>query len=217
MGLYWRIEKRIRELESGSGSVLGATGALYAVRRELMVPVPEGTILDDVYIPMQVVRQNKRIVFEERARAWDLPDLGGGLEFGRKVRTLSGNYQLIQLAPWLLSLRNPLLFEFVSHKVLRLVMPFALVITLLAPLWLPGVFYRGMLGLQIAFYGMGLMALAGFPKTGILGRVSDAAGTFLLLNLAAVVAFVHFVGGRKTTWSPFGEARISKGSKVWQR
>jgi len=103
MGLYWRIEKKTRELESECGSVVGATGALYAVRRELLVPLPEGTILDDVYIPMQVVRQQKRVVFEPRARAWDTPDLGDGLEFARKVRTLSGNYQLVQLAPWLVS------------------------------------------------------------------------------------------------------------------
>ena len=59
MGLYWRIEKKIRELEAASGSVVGATGALYAVRRDLLTPVPEGTILDDVYIPLQVVRQGK--------------------------------------------------------------------------------------------------------------------------------------------------------------
>src|ERR1700676_690344 len=48
MGLYWRIEKYVRELESASGSVVGATGALYAVRRELLTAIPEGTILDDV-------------------------------------------------------------------------------------------------------------------------------------------------------------------------
>ena len=63
MGLYWRIEKTIRELESASGSVVGATGALYAVRRELLDSVPEGTILDDVYIPMQVVRQGQTCDF----------------------------------------------------------------------------------------------------------------------------------------------------------
>jgi len=103
MGLYWGIEKKIRELESAAGSVVGATGAIYSVRREFLSSVPEGTILDDVYIPMQVARQGKRIVFEDRARAWDTPDLGKGREFARKVRTLSGNYQLLQLAPWLLT------------------------------------------------------------------------------------------------------------------
>ncbi len=51
---------------------------------------------------MQVVRQGSRVIFDSRARAWDLPDLGTGREFARKVRTLSGNYQLLQIAPWLL-------------------------------------------------------------------------------------------------------------------
>src|SRR5207253_7254897 len=99
LGLYWLIEKKIRELESASGSVVGATGALYAVRRELLVPLPSETILDDVYLPMQVLRQGARVVFEPRARAWDAPNLGTGREFARKVRTLSGNYQVVQLAP----------------------------------------------------------------------------------------------------------------------
>ena len=68
--------------------------------------MPEGTILDDVLLPMQIVRQGSRVVFDSRARAWDSPDLGEGREFSRKVRTLSGNYQLLQLAPWLLSSRK---------------------------------------------------------------------------------------------------------------
>jgi len=217
LGLYWRMEKRVRKLEAATGSVVGATGALYAVRRELLTEVPVGTILDDVYIPLQVVRQGQRVVFEPRARAWDSPDLGDGREFARKVRTLSGNYQLVQLAPWVLSCRNPLLFEFVSHKLLRLVMPFALAITLVTSLWLPGFFYRAVLTLQLAFYGLGLMALVRFSKTGLLGRAADAAGTFVLLNLAAVVAFATFVVGSKAAWSPLSEASISKGIKEWQR
>ena len=73
---------------------------------------------------MHVVKQGKRVVFEPAARAWDNPDLGGRREFARKVRTLSGNYQLVQLAPWLLSGANPIRFEFISHKLLRLLVPF---------------------------------------------------------------------------------------------
>ncbi len=201
MGLYWRIEKKIRELESESGSVVGATGALYAVRRELLSDVPEGTILDDVYLPIQVARQGRRVVFDDRARAWDSPDLGGGLEFARKVRTLSGNYQLLQLAPWILSGRNPLLARFVSHKLLRLAVPFALAAMLVASLWLKAPLYRVALGFQLAFYGLGLLSLARVPKAGIIGRAADAAATFMLLNTAAVVAFANFVAGRKTAWS----------------
>ncbi len=201
MGLYWRIEKQIRELEAASGSVVGATGALYAVRRDLLNAVPEGTILDDVYIPLQVVKQGKRVVFEPRARAWDSPDLGGGLEFARKVRTLSGNYQLVQLMPWVLSGQNPVLFRFVSHKLLRLAAPFALGAMFFSSLWLKAPLYRIALILQLAFYGLGVIALARLLKRGPLARAADAAATFVLLNTAAVVAFANFVSGRKAAWS----------------
>ncbi|MFZ3190970.1 MAG: glycosyltransferase family 2 protein [Candidatus Sulfotelmatobacter sp.] len=199
MGLYWRIEKTIRELESESGSVVGATGAIYAVRREMLSAVPEGIILDDVYIPMQVVRQGKRVVFDPRARAWDSPDLGADREFARKVRTLSGNYQLVQLAPWLVTGENPIRFEFVSHKLLRLAVPFALAALLLASLVLPGLVYRTALALQVVFYGLSL--LAGLRlRRGPLTRMSDAALTFVVLNSAAAVAFVNFLTGRKAVW-----------------
>jgi poly-beta-1,6-N-acetyl-D-glucosamine synthase len=199
MGLYWRIEKRIRELEAESGSVVGATGALYAVRRELLAAVPEGTILDDVYIPMQVVRQGKRVVFESRARAWDSPDLGADREFSRKVRTLGGNYQLLQLAPWLLSSQNPIRFEFISHKLLRLVAPFALAALFMISVVLPGSIYRVALFLQLAFYLLSLLA-ALQPARSPIGRAANAASTFVMLNAAAVVAFANFVVGRKTGW-----------------
>ncbi|HZQ96678.1 MAG TPA: glycosyltransferase family 2 protein [Candidatus Sulfotelmatobacter sp.] len=200
MGLYWAIEKKIRELESASGSVVGATGAIYAVRRELLTPVPEGTILDDVYIPMEVVRQGKRVIFEQKARAWDRPNLGGQREFSRKVRTLTGNYQLVQLAPWLLSGRNPLRFEFISHKLFRLAVPFALAILLLASILVSGPFYRLVLLLQVLFYSLSLLAGLRLSR-GPLARISDAALTFVVLNSAAALAFVNFLTGRKTVWA----------------
>ncbi|MGD0414434.1 MAG: glycosyltransferase family 2 protein [Terriglobales bacterium] len=199
MGLYWRIEKKIRELESASGSVVGATGAIYCARQALLEPLPEGTILDDVLLPMQVVRKKSRVVFDSRAHAWDSPNLGQSREFSRKVRTLSGNYQLLQLAPWLLTSKNSIRFEFVSHKLLRLAVPFALLGVLLASLFLAQPFYRAALVAQLAFYGLSLAAMAGF-KIGPLSRVADAARTFVLLNSAAVVAFVNFVTGRKAIW-----------------
>jgi hypothetical protein len=199
MGLYWRIEKKIRELESASGSVVGATGAIYCARQALLEPLPEGTILDDVLLPMQVVRKKSRVVFDSQARAWDSPNLGQSREFSRKVRTLSGNYQLLQLAPWLLTSKNSIRFEFVSHKLLRLAVPFALLAVLLASLFLAQPFYRAALAAQMAFYGLSLAAMAGF-KIGPLSRVADAARTFVVLNSAAVVAFVNFVTGRKAIW-----------------
>jgi cellulose synthase/poly-beta-1,6-N-acetylglucosamine synthase-like glycosyltransferase len=199
MGLYWRIEKKIRDLESASGSVAGATGAIYCARRSLVEPLPEGTILDDVLLPMQIVRQGARVIFDPRARAWDSADLGRRREFTRKVRTLSGNYQLLQLAPWLLSSKNPIRFEFISHKLSRLAVPFALLSLLLASLFLTEPFYRALLIAQLAFYALSLAAIADL-KIGPLSRLADPARTFVVLNCAALVAFLNFVTGRKAVW-----------------
>jgi biofilm PGA synthesis N-glycosyltransferase PgaC len=71
VGMYWRYEKSLRRLESAVGSMVGATGAIYAIRRELWRPLPPDTILDDVLTPMRVVLGGHRVVFTERARAFD--------------------------------------------------------------------------------------------------------------------------------------------------
>jgi len=174
MGLYWRVEKKVRELESLSGSTIGATGALYAARKNLLVELPPDLILDDVFLPMSVLRQGFRVVFDPRARAWDKADLGTGREFWRKVRTLSGNYQLVEAAPWLVSRENPSRWDFISHKLLRLVVPFALAGLLLSSAWLSGPFFLTCLVAQIGFYTLSL--LAAIPaRLGLVGRVADAA------------------------------------------
>ncbi len=200
MGMYWRVEKKIREMESDSGSVIGATGAFYAARRELLGAVPDQLLLDDVYIPLTILRQHRRVLFDSRARAWDVPDLGSTREFARKVRTLSGNYQLVQVAPWLLTSENPARFQFISHKLMRLVSPFALATVFISSLLLTHPVYRFALVLQIFLYGLSLMAVTSLAL-GPLSRVADAALTFVLLNTAALVAFANFVTGRKVAWT----------------
>jgi len=64
LGIYWKIEKVVRKLESASGSVVGVTGAIYAIRRELYTEIPQGTLLDDVFVPMNVARVGKRVIFQ---------------------------------------------------------------------------------------------------------------------------------------------------------
>jgi biofilm PGA synthesis N-glycosyltransferase PgaC len=198
LGIYWKIEKAVRKLESQSGSVVGATGAIYAVRRELYAPMPRGTILDDVFVPMCVARWGRRVVFQPAAIARDRVFSEKGKEFSRKVRTLTGNYQLVRLAPWLLTPSNPLLFRFISHKLLRLAVPLLLAIALVASMFLAGAFYRSVFWLQVLFYilaGLGLTSPSAkrFKPIGI-------ASTFVMLNAAAAVAFYNFVVGRNSVW-----------------
>jgi cellulose synthase/poly-beta-1,6-N-acetylglucosamine synthase-like glycosyltransferase len=199
LGIYWKIEKIVRKLESESGSVVGVTGALYAIRRELYTEIPPGTILDDVFVPMYVARMGKRVVFQPTAIARDQLFSEKGKEFSRKVRTLTGNYQLLQLAPWLLSPVNPLLFRLISHKLLRLLAPLLLILMLVASAISSGPFYRSIFWLQILFYALAAIGTLG-PSTKQFKPIA-IANTFVMLNAAAALAFYNFVAGRNRVWA----------------
>jgi len=196
---YWKMEKSIRQWESASGSTVGATGAIYAVRRSLVPRLPAGLILDDVFIPMEVARRRSRVIFEPRALAWDNLPGRPQQEFRRKVRTLFGNYQLLRFCPWLLTAKNPLQFEFVSHKLCRLVVPFALIAAILASIFLPGLIYRLPLITALLVFMLGVLAFFRVPL-GAVSHLTDLALAFVLLNTAAVVAFVYFAVGKKQVW-----------------
>jgi cellulose synthase/poly-beta-1,6-N-acetylglucosamine synthase-like glycosyltransferase len=155
VGFYWRYEKRIRALESEIHSVVGATGAIYAIRRSLFEPLPAGTILDDVLIPMRIVLAGKRVIFEPMARAFDEVSASPEAEYARKSRTLTGNYQLLAEAPALFDpRRNPIFLQLLSHKVGRLVVPYLLMTVLVLNLFLAGPFYRLVLAAQLCWYSL---------------------------------------------------------------
>ena len=139
VGLYWRYEKQLRRLESRLGSTLGATGAIYAIRRSLYRPLPADTILDDVLTPMRIVLAGYRVVFNENARAFDRAADSADAEARRKIRTLAGNYQILGLEPALLMpWRNPVWLQYVSHKLGRLAVPYAMLATLASSIVLAG-------------------------------------------------------------------------------
>ena len=191
-GVYWRYEQWVRKCEALVGSPVGVYGGFYAVRRELATPLPEGLILDDMYQPLCVVRQGFRSVFDEKARAWDIwPKTSAG-EFNRKVRTLVGNYQLLQKASWLLGSENPLRFRLISHKLLRLATPFLFLFLILANCGLRATQpYAAMLALQAVFYGF---ASVGFLwDIPAVRRFAGPASGFVLLNAAALVALFTFL------------------------
>jgi len=157
VGAYWRYEKWLRRHESLIGSTLGSTGAIHAMRRELWRPLPTETILDDVLAPMQVVLAGARVVFVDDAKAYDRAAPVAAAEFKRKTRTLAGNYQLMTLQPRLLiPFLNPVWVQFVSHKLGRLVVPYALFVMLVtsAALATERAIYTAALGAQVAFYGL---------------------------------------------------------------
>jgi hypothetical protein len=198
VGLYWRYEKWIRKNESRLGSLAGATGAICAVRRRLFQPLPSQIVAEDIYWPMQIAMQGFRVVHDERAIAFDRLPPHARDEFRRKVRTLSGNYQLIQRLPSaLLPWRNPAWMQLVSHKLLRLAIPW-LLLALLGMTWFVHdlELRRALLAMQLAFYGL---ALAGaLPGT---GGLAAAASAFALLNSAAWFAFwVWLFGGSTKSW-----------------
>jgi cellulose synthase/poly-beta-1,6-N-acetylglucosamine synthase-like glycosyltransferase len=195
VGLYWKYEKWIRRHESHIHSTIGVTGAICALRRHLFRPIPAGTLLDDVFWPLQVNLQGYRVIHESRARAFDrLPERVGD-EFRRKVRTLTGNFQLLTLLPSaLLPWRNPVWFQFLSHKVFRLLVPWGLLVLLGLNFCLTGPLYLAILWAQILFYGM---ALVGFNRgVGKNFRPAAAASSFLVLNAAAWCASWNWLFGR---------------------
>lgn len=195
---YWRYETLIRASESRSGSVIGVSGALYAMRRELFRPLPAGTVLDDVLVPMQVAAAGQRVVFEPAAVAWDGTSQQPHEEQRRKIRTLAGNYQLIQLAPWLLlPWRNPLWFRFVSHKLLRLLAPWLLLALGLSSAWLAT--RHALFALTALGLALGLAAVvAGRFLPALGGRLPVRILTaFCYLNLFAAQALVAFARNRR--------------------
>ncbi len=198
LGIYWKIEKAVRRMENDSGSVVGVTGAIYLMRRTLYQPLPAGLLLDDVLVPMQVARQGFRVLFQPAAIARDRVFAEPGKEFRRKVRTLTGNLQIVQQAPWLLSRNNPLLFRFVSHKLLRLLVPFLLLVMLVTSGLSTSLFMRVMLVLQLVFFGLALVGTVA-PQSRRWRAIAIPA-TFTMLNVAAATAFYKFIT-RKNVWN----------------
>lgn len=139
------------------------------------------------------------MIFEPRALAWDNLPSSPKQEFRRKVRTLFGNYQLLRLAPWLLTTKNPLRFEFVSHKVCRLAVPFALIGLILSSVVLSGFIYRLPIVAAIGVGALGALAFVRVPVR-LASRLADLALAFVLLNTAAIVAFFYFAVGKKRVW-----------------
>jgi biofilm PGA synthesis N-glycosyltransferase PgaC len=198
-GLYWRYELWIRDHLSRIDSIFGATGAYYAMRRELAVPIPDGTLLDDMYLPLSAFLRGYRLVVDTRAKAFDLPT-GLDAEFRRKVRTLAGNYQILLAWPGMLGPANRLWFHFWSYKFGRLILPFALIVMFAAAFALPRPLSYGVVGMQTLFYALALADRWMGPRFP-LKRITSPIRTFVTLMGAGIWALSVFFVPSANLWT----------------
>jgi len=199
---YWRYEKFIRSAESRADSTVGATGAIYAVRRALFEPIPDDTLLDDMLVPLRIVRRGYRVLFEPAARAYDCTPATAGQEFARKARTIAGNFQLLSRERWLFNpFQNRLWFETISHKALRLTLPLLHAALFAANVAAAGAWpYQWLLVGQAAFFAA---AIAGSVQRHGGRRFVGFTVPYMLclLSWATLVGFYRFLtNGQPVTW-----------------
>ncbi|MBX2839702.1 MAG: glycosyltransferase family 2 protein [Gammaproteobacteria bacterium] len=195
VGLYWRYEKWIRLNESRLFSTTGATGALYAIARQDFEPHAEDVLLDDFNTPVSLLRHGKRTLFVPQAQVFDRAESDAGGEFHRKARTLAGNYQSFSRHLWLFApTKNPVWWQFISHKVFRLLIPYALLIAFIASYVGNGWFLSLMFIVQLIFYVIGGLSMLNLITAE--NKLINFIKVFLSLNAAAVVGALRYFSGR---------------------
>jgi cellulose synthase/poly-beta-1,6-N-acetylglucosamine synthase-like glycosyltransferase len=200
VGLYWRYERWIRKQLAAVDSMMGATGPLYAIRKDLFRPMPPETLLDDMYIPLGAFFQGYRLVLEEQAKAYDYPT-NIGTEFRRKVRTLAGNYQIIRQFPQLLSFRNRMLLHYVSYKLGRLLLPWMFLGLLVVSFLLPWPLSAIAVSAQVL---IGLLAATDFVTApdSFWKRISSPLRTVVTMLAASACAVAIFFVPPQKLWKP---------------
>ncbi|MGH9037263.1 MAG: glycosyltransferase family 2 protein, partial [Acidimicrobiia bacterium] len=202
---YWNLDRALKRAESRAGNVVSATGALYAIRRALFLPVPPG-VTDDFVTSTGVVVQGHRLVFQESAAAYEPVAGTNKLEFERKVRVMTRGLRAVSVRRALL---NPAATGFYavqlfSHKVLRRLVwvPLATMAVAAPLLWSDGWLYQGIALAEALFYGLGALGLA-VDRRGARSRVLAVPAFFCLVNAAAVRAWWNVVSGtRIERWEP---------------
>ncbi len=191
-GLYWRYECMLRLMESKLGVTLNASGAIYAIRRECFSPIPPGTLVEDLVVPLGARERGFRVGYDPEAKAVDFAPATVAGEFTRRVRIATGSFRALRQ---ILGARlDPLTaFAFISHKLLRWFLPFLLggmLVTSGALVASP--LYRILFGAQVAFYVLGA---AGFlfrrPLQGV--RFVLVPYYLLAMHLAFLVGLFRFL------------------------
>ena len=217
-GLYWKYESFIKKQESRLGSCTSVSGEIFAIRKELYSQPPDNIINDDFYIGMQAIRKGYRLAYAPEARSIEQVSLSAKDEITRRTRINAGRYQAISLAGQVLPLNNPLLvWQIISHKFLRPLVPFCMigaalfnVMLVLLPHAPQGIgtqlLYLGrpighiILALQTLFY---LLAWIGAKYTNRRSRSKLARLLYLPSfltnsNFAALKGFFQFLRGKQS-------------------
>jgi len=206
-GMYWSFDKWLKQLESLTGSIVSAHGAIYAIRRALYQPPASAAVTDDFAISTAVIEQGYRLIFESEAIAYEEPTASASLEFGRKVRIMTRGLRGVLLRRRLL---NPFRYgfyalELFSHKVLRRLVPIFLLMLFMASWFLSrnDGFYFSAAVAQTVFY---ILAGAGYLLRGHrLGRLKFFYVPFFycLANAAALIAVIRLLRGKRVEfWQP---------------
>ncbi|MCE3259442.1 MAG: hypothetical protein K0S12_1083, partial [Bacteroidetes bacterium] len=196
---YMELENKIKLRESVNwGIVIGAEGGCNAIRRQNYSQVPDNFCVDDFYVTMNVIEQGKRIVFDESAVCYeDAPSLSS-VEFARKVRISMGNFQnLARYKKLLLPFWKGSAFAFLSHKVLRWLTPFLLVLSFLSSVALS--FYNIWFIIPAVLQLLGILT----PLVTINQKYFKMVSHFYLMNLALLKGFFIFINGVDSNiWQP---------------
>jgi len=158
-GVYWKYESALRIMEARLGATLTASGAYYAIRRNCYQPLNNTAILDDFLIPMNVRKQGYRVVYDPEAVAQEFSEESVSGEFRRRVRLAAGSFRALpELART--PMRGFTSIAFISHKVLRWIMPFLFIGMLCSniPLIDTGL-YAWAFAFQCMFYLLAVMGM----------------------------------------------------------
>jgi cellulose synthase/poly-beta-1,6-N-acetylglucosamine synthase-like glycosyltransferase len=203
---YWDFDRMMKRAESAAGSTVSATGALYAVRRELVPKIAAG-VTDDFYTSTAVIDQGHRLVFAEDAVAYEPPAGSTSREYGRKVRIISRGFRGVAARRVLLDPRRTGFYsvQLAWHKLLRRLMAAPLLVMGAMSLALArqSPFHRLLALLQLGGYGAAAVGLLA-PRSR-LGRSRPVAlaGFFAMVNIASLHAAVNVLRGRRVErWEP---------------
>jgi cellulose synthase/poly-beta-1,6-N-acetylglucosamine synthase-like glycosyltransferase len=195
-GLYWRYESKIKAWESQIGSVTGVAGEILAIRRDIFRPPPVGTVNDDFVLAMQAAIEGWRVIYAPRAVSLEPASATLGDESIRRSRIVAGRYQALwQLLPAMLVRRPLLAWQVISHKGLRPLVPFAMVLAGLSNLaLLPVLGWARTIGaLQALFYSAALLGWV-YERVGRRNKLLYLPYYFCRVNFAAVQGFQRFLG-----------------------